>query len=77
MYGFGLSTKIQLSAMHYPSQRLSKFGQIEKETVGGPFPQMHIKVMYRHSLIVVQTIFTISVLYKILISFLTVYTHVK
>ena len=36
MSGFYLSTEIYLSNMHYPSNRLSKFGQIELETVRGP-----------------------------------------
>ena len=29
MLGFDLGTKLWLSIMHYPSLRLSKFGQIE------------------------------------------------
>ena len=33
-----LSTKIQLPIIHYTSHRLSKFWQIEYETVRGPFP---------------------------------------
>ena len=32
-----ISPKLKLSVMHYPSQRLSKFGQIEWETVRGPY----------------------------------------
>ena len=40
MCGFDLSTKLWLSVMHYPSHRLSKFGQIEQETVLGPVPQV-------------------------------------
>ena len=38
MKKFDLSPKLMLSVMHYPSQSLSKFGQIEYETVRGPFP---------------------------------------
>ena len=38
MSGFNLSAQVQLSSIHYPSHRHSKFGQIEWETVGGPFP---------------------------------------
>ena len=37
MQGFDLSIKLLLSVMHYPSHRLSKFGQIEYETVRGPY----------------------------------------
>ena len=36
MSGFDLSITIQLSIIHYPSHRLSKFGQIEQEIVQGP-----------------------------------------
>ena len=32
MSGFDLSTNIQLSSIHYPSHRFSKFEQIEQET---------------------------------------------
>ena len=42
MEGFDLSTKLWLSVMHYPSLRLSKFGQIEKEIVRGPL-SIHCK----------------------------------
>ena len=36
MEGFDLSTKIELSIMHFPSRMLSKFEQIAYETVRGP-----------------------------------------
>ena len=39
MSGFDLSTKLWLSVMHYPSVRLSKFGQVEHEPVRGPLKQ--------------------------------------
>ena len=31
MSDYDLSTKMQLSIIHYPSHRLSKFGQIEEK----------------------------------------------
>ena len=37
--GFDLSTKILLTIIHYPSQRLSKLRQIKLETVRGPSNQ--------------------------------------
>ena len=36
MSGFNLNITIQLSILHYPSHRLSTFGQIEQEIVQGP-----------------------------------------
>ena len=36
MSGFDMSTKIHLSIIHYTSNRLSKFGQVEYELVRGP-----------------------------------------
>ena len=48
---FDISTKIQLSSLHYPSHRLSKLGQIESETVEGPL-KIDVKTNYVFSALI-------------------------
>ena len=51
MSGFDLSTTIWLSIIHFPSYRLSKFGQIGQETIQGSLAFTKTTVCFFDSLI--------------------------